>query len=225
MMPRTAMVLAAGLGKRMRPLTEVTPKPMIPVAGKPLIDWRLDALAEAGVETAVVNVYYLADQIDLRFANAQPRAVRTIIDFARDPVTVDQLAARLEALAPQLTGTSPDTSYLDRVMDDLSNLFTIRREPSEVIGPQAGIERARVMLRAGRMEEAVAQVERLPGAGAAEKWVADTRRYAEVQRALDLLETAAMLEPNRLQDSEGNKVEQPSPIATPTATPDVAKPK
>ena len=168
---------------------------------------------------------YLADQIDLRFANAQPRAVRTIIDFARDPVTVDQLAARLEALAPQLTGTSPDTSYLDRVMDDLSNLFTIRREPSEVIGPQAGIERARVMLRAGRMEEAVAQVERLPGAGAAEKWVADTRRYAEVQRALDLLETAAMLEPNRLQDSEGNKVEQPSPIATPTATPDVAKPK
>lgn len=168
---------------------------------------------------------YLADQIQLRFANAQPRAVRTIIAFAREPVTVDQLAARLEALAPTLTGTSPDTSYLDRVLGDLSNLFTIRREPSEVIGPEAGIERARVMLRAGRMEEAVAQVERLPGAEAAEKWIADTRRYAEVQHALDLLETAAMLEPTRLQDSEGNKVEQPSPIATPTATPDVAKPR
>jgi len=167
---------------------------------------------------------YLADQIQLRFANAQPRAVRTIITFARDPVTVDQLAARLEALSPQLTGTAPDTSYLDRIMDDLSNLFTIRREPSEVIGPEAGIERARVMLRAGRIEEAVAQVQRLPGAQSAEKWIADAKRYAEVQEALDLLETAAMLEPTRLQDAEGNKVEQASPLATPTETPDMGKP-
>src|SRR5262245_30983165 len=60
--PRTAMVLAAGLGERMRPLTEKMPKPLVPVAGKPLLDHVLDRLATAGVDRAVVNVHYLADQ-------------------------------------------------------------------------------------------------------------------------------------------------------------------
>ena len=60
----TAMVMAAGLGKRMRPLTETRPKPLVQVAGKPLIDYSLDALAQAGVARAVVNVHYLADALE-----------------------------------------------------------------------------------------------------------------------------------------------------------------
>jgi MurNAc alpha-1-phosphate uridylyltransferase len=62
--PRTAMVLAAGLGVRMRPLTERMPKPLVQVDGKALIDHVLDNLAAAGVERVVVNVHYLADQLE-----------------------------------------------------------------------------------------------------------------------------------------------------------------
>jgi MurNAc alpha-1-phosphate uridylyltransferase len=68
----TAMVMAAGLGKRMRPLTAARPKPMVRVAGKALIDHALDRLAEAGVSRAVVNVHYLGDAIE---AHVAPRTL------------------------------------------------------------------------------------------------------------------------------------------------------
>ena len=67
-MPDTAIVLAAGLGKRMRPLTDTVPKPLVPVAGKALLDHGLDALAAAGVARAIVNVHYLADRIEAHVA-------------------------------------------------------------------------------------------------------------------------------------------------------------
>jgi MurNAc alpha-1-phosphate uridylyltransferase len=62
--PEVAMVMAAGLGKRMRPLTATRPKPLVEVAGKPLIDHAFDRLRSAGVRRAVVNVHYLADALE-----------------------------------------------------------------------------------------------------------------------------------------------------------------
>jgi len=66
--PRTAMVLAAGLGTRMRPLTEDRPKALVEVAGRALIDHVLDRLSDAGVETAVVNVHWFADRLETHLA-------------------------------------------------------------------------------------------------------------------------------------------------------------
>ena len=62
--PEAAMVLSAGLGRRMRPLTATRPKPLVQVAGRPLIDYSLEALVRAGVKRAVVNTHYLADQVE-----------------------------------------------------------------------------------------------------------------------------------------------------------------
>lgn len=63
-MPHTAMLLAAGFGVRMRPLTDTVPKPMLPVAGKPMIDHVLDKLVQAGVRRAVINLHYLGHVIE-----------------------------------------------------------------------------------------------------------------------------------------------------------------
>jgi MurNAc alpha-1-phosphate uridylyltransferase len=74
--PKTAMVFAAGLGQRMRPITETLPKPLIKVRGRTLIDHCLDRLAADGVETAVVNVHWLADRIEAHLARRErPRIV------------------------------------------------------------------------------------------------------------------------------------------------------
>ncbi|MEO8299759.1 MAG: nucleotidyltransferase family protein [Burkholderiales bacterium] len=60
--PLRAIVLAAGRGERMRPLTDITPKPLLPVAGRPLIEWHLQALARDGVREVVINTAWLEDQ-------------------------------------------------------------------------------------------------------------------------------------------------------------------
>src|SRR3954467_14700135 len=82
--PARAMVLAAGLGLRMRPLTETMPKPLVPVAGRPLLDHVLDRLADAGVSEAVVNVHYLPDQIIEH--TARRTHPRVVISDERDEV-------------------------------------------------------------------------------------------------------------------------------------------
>lgn len=121
--PTTAMVLAAGLGVRMRPLTEKMPKPLVPVAGKPLLDHVLDRLAEAGVTQAVVNVHYLPDQIIQHVASReQPRV---IISDERDAV-LGTGGGVVKAIP--LLGDAPfyhlnaDTMWIDGVQPNLSRL-------------------------------------------------------------------------------------------------------
>lgn len=81
---RTAMVLAAGYGERMRPLTETMPKPLVPLMGRALIDHVLDRLAAAGVDTAVVNVHYLPEQIEAHMRARAKRPPKIVISDERE---------------------------------------------------------------------------------------------------------------------------------------------
>ena len=106
--PETAMVFAAGLGKRMRPVTDTLPKPLVPIAGKTMLDHTLDRLAAAGVKRAVVNVHYLADQIEAHLADRRSPAV-TLSD-ERDEL-LDQgggIRRALDVLGPD---TLPDLQH------------------------------------------------------------------------------------------------------------------
>ena len=80
--PQKAMILAAGLGKRMRPITATTPKPLIEVNGRALIDHGLDRLAAAGVKSCVVNVHYLADLVEVHAKRRQDMEI--LISDERD---------------------------------------------------------------------------------------------------------------------------------------------
>lgn len=83
--PRSAMVLAAGLGRRMRPLSDTRPKPMVEIAGRTLLDHAIDRLERVGVERVVVNVHYRADQIVAHLgARKRPEIV-----FSREETLLD----------------------------------------------------------------------------------------------------------------------------------------
>jgi MurNAc alpha-1-phosphate uridylyltransferase len=99
---RTAMVLAAGYGARMRPLTDTMPKPLVKLAGRALIDHVLDRLAGVGVETAIVNVHYLPEQVEAHMQERSGRAPKTIISDERD-LLLDTGGGARKAL-PELGG-------------------------------------------------------------------------------------------------------------------------
>jgi MurNAc alpha-1-phosphate uridylyltransferase len=93
------MVMAAGLGKRMRPLTAMRPKPLISVAGRTLIDHCLDRLSAAGVEKAVVNVHYLAAQLEAHLKN-RAEGIEIVISDERD--TLLETGGGLVRALPQI---------------------------------------------------------------------------------------------------------------------------
>lgn len=153
---------------------------------------------------------YLADQLRLRFGDALPNAVDTVVGFSRQPVTLDQLVARLDGLAPKLSDPAQQ-GLVDRIRREVGGLLVIRRESTPSPQPAQRMERARYFLESGRVDKAIDEVRGLPGATNADAWIRDAERYAAAQRALDLIETSAVLEPRRLRDSAGTPVEQPSP--------------
>jgi MurNAc alpha-1-phosphate uridylyltransferase len=131
MMPNCAIVLAAGLGTRMRPYNGHIPKPLVEIGGKSLIDYSLDRLADAGVQRVVVNVHHLADALERHLASRQ----RPQIVISDERAALLGTGGGIAKALPQL-GAEPfflvnsDTVWLDGVKPNFTRL-------AEAFDPQA----------------------------------------------------------------------------------------
>ncbi|MET0369901.1 MAG: hypothetical protein ABW039_00840 [Sphingobium sp.] len=156
---------------------------------------------------------YVEGQLRLRFGRGQPRAVATVINAAREPITLPDLRAGLNDVAQAVTTPPASASWWQAMQHEARELVTIRRSATPSPRPEAAFDRALHYVDAGRVSAALTEVERMPGRAAAERWMQLARRYLEARRALDLIETAAILEPRQLQGSDGGLVTQTSPLA------------
>ncbi|WP_458526737.1 N-acetylmuramate alpha-1-phosphate uridylyltransferase MurU [Onishia taeanensis] len=128
-----AMILAAGLGKRMRPLTDTCPKPLLPVAGKPLIVHHLERLAAAGIVEVVINVSYRAEQIIAALGDGAAHGVN--IEWSREDRPLETGGGIRQALpllgeAPFLlingdVWCAPDLTRLPVLAEDLAHLWLV----------------------------------------------------------------------------------------------------
>ncbi len=122
--PNTAFVLAAGLGTRMRPLTDAVPKPLVRLGGRALIDHALDRLADASITRAIVNVHYLADQIEAHLAGR----TRPAIEISDERALLLDTGGGVRRALPRL-GQGPfvvhnsDTAWLESGRSNITALI------------------------------------------------------------------------------------------------------
>lgn len=108
------MILAAGFGKRLRPLTETTPKPLLPVAGKPLLQYHIENLAAAGITDLVINTSWLAEQIEDYFGDGDNFGVSIRWSRERQPMETGGWYSQCLATAWRSAIFGNQWGYLDR---------------------------------------------------------------------------------------------------------------
>lgn len=165
-----------------------------------------------------VSLGFLEALLRQRFGESQPQAVGMIIAAAREPVTLQELQDGLQEIGPQLIGAGPDQGWWDAFMVELGSLITVRRENTPSPEPAERLRRATRRLEAGQAEVALAEVLRMPGREHGRDWILRARRYVGARRALDAVETAALVEP-RLAPAQAP---QPAPTAAPAPAPTAA---
>ncbi|MGY4395064.1 outer membrane murein-binding lipoprotein Lpp [Sphingomonas sp. UYAg733] len=136
---------------------------------------------------------YVEQHLRARFGAGQPRAVAAILQAAREPVTITELRAGLDGIAPELVTGAASTGWWSSFRRELGNLVVLHQATTPSPLPVDRLARARQLLEAGKVEAALAEVARMPGAAQATRWTAAARRYIGARRALDTIEAAAIL--------------------------------
>ena len=200
--------LAARLGKVEERLGQLDLQSRAAVGNADRAESLLVAFAARRALDRGLGLGYLETLLRQRFAGSQPQAVATIFTAARAPVTLEQLQAELQELVPKLTGGGPDQGWWQAFRTELAGLISLRREGTPSPLPSEHLRRAQSSLEAGQVDVALVEVSRLPGRANAADWIEKARRYVAARRALDAIETAALMEPP-----------PPAPATRPTPVP------
>ena len=158
---------------------------------------RADALLVAFASRRAIDrgvqLGYLETLLAERFGGQNPVAVATIITSSRTPVTLDQLTNDYAALEGELRRGAPDEGLWQGFQRELGSIVAIRRSNAPSPKPEARYDRALGRLEQGQVDVALAETMRLPGAARAAPWIAKARRYVAAHRALDEVESSALL--------------------------------
>lgn len=138
---------------------------------------------------------YLENQLRVRFGQNQPGAVDRVVAAGRKPTTLAGLSEDFVRLEPRLVGGAPGEDGWAWLTRQMGELFVIRHDDLPSPAPESRASRARAALAGGRIDAAIAEVERMPGRDAATDWLARARDLAMTNNALDQLETAALAMP------------------------------
>lgn len=160
-----------------------------------------------------LSLGYLEGALQQQFGATQPRAVGIIIAAAQQPVTTDKLKTDLDALGPRLLRASPDKGWLESAREAMGSLIIVRKAGSVSTAPAERLARAGRMVEAGRVDVALTEVARLPGAANGAEWMRDARRLVEAHRALDLLEASAIMQPGTAATPPPLPPATPAPLA------------
>ncbi|MDQ3139653.1 MAG: hypothetical protein M3Q15_02885 [Pseudomonadota bacterium] len=158
-----------------------------------------------------VALGYIEGLLRQRFGETQRQAVATIITASRQPVTLEELQEGLQDVGPDLRGGSREQNWWGAFRSELDGLVTIRKAGTPSTMPDERLRRATQRLEAGQVDVALAEVLRMPGQDKAGAWVADARRYVAARRALDTIETAALLDSRNPPATAGAALNARSP--------------
>ena len=136
---------------------------------------------------------YLENLLSERFGAQYPAAVATIITASRQPVRLNDLIDQYQALGADLRRGGPQDSWWTNFRRELGSLVEVHRADQPAVSADARYGRALQRLEAGDVDRALAETMRLPGAARAGAWTASARRYIAAHRALDEIESAALL--------------------------------
>ncbi|MGH6658048.1 MAG: hypothetical protein ACREBK_00160 [Sphingomicrobium sp.] len=158
---------------------------------------RADALVIAFAARRAIDrgvaLGYLENLLVQRFGAQHQAAVATTITAARNPLRLSDLVVQYEGLGPALRRGSPKANWWSSLSYELGSLVEVHSAERPSGDPDARYQRARQHLSMGNADMALAETMRMPGAANATDWIARTRRYVATQRALDEIESAALL--------------------------------